>query len=72
MAIMVTNMVNMGIIKDNHGSQGNNGNQGNYDRDPRSPDFGGTVPILRAMFRVPPRYMAGHTFVPLFETFGTH
>jgi hypothetical protein len=30
------------------------------------------VPILRAVFRVPPGYMAGHTFVPLFETFGLH
>jgi hypothetical protein len=35
--------------------------------DPRRPDFGGTVPILRAVFREPPGYMAGHTFVPLFE-----
>jgi hypothetical protein len=41
-------------------------------RDPRRLDFGGTVPILRAVFRVPPAYMAGHTFVPLFETFGLH
>jgi hypothetical protein len=39
-------------------------------RDLRRPDFGGTVPILRAVFRVPPGYMAGHTFVPLFKTFG--
>jgi hypothetical protein len=29
-------------------------------RDPRRPDFGGTVPILRAVFRVPPGYMAEH------------
>jgi hypothetical protein len=41
-------------------------------RDPRRPVFGGTVPVLRAVFRVPPGYMAGHTFVPLFETFGIH
>jgi hypothetical protein len=41
-------------------------------RDPRLPDFGRTVPILGAVFRVPPGYMAGHTFVPLFETFGLH
>jgi hypothetical protein len=38
----------------------------------QSPDFGGTVPILRAVFRVPPGYMAVHTLVPLFETFGFH
>jgi hypothetical protein len=30
------------------------------------------VPILRAVFRVPTGYMAGHTFVPLFETSGLH
>jgi hypothetical protein len=41
-------------------------------RDPRRPDFGGTVPILRAVFCVPPGYVAGHAFVPLFETFGLH
>jgi hypothetical protein len=41
-------------------------------RDPRCPDFGGTVPILIAVFHVPPGYMMGHTSVPLFETFGLH
>jgi hypothetical protein len=45
---------------------------GPHIRDSRRPDFGGTVPILRAVFRVSPGYMAGHTFVPLFETFGLH
>jgi hypothetical protein len=45
---------------------------GSQIRDPRRPDFGGTVPILRAIFRVPPGCMAVHTFVPLFETFGLH
>jgi hypothetical protein len=37
-------------------------------KDPRRPDFGGIVPILRAVFRVQPGYMA----VPHFETFGLH
>jgi hypothetical protein len=41
-------------------------------RDPTHPNFGGTVPILRAVFHVPPGYMEGHTFVPLFKTFGLH
>jgi hypothetical protein len=35
-------------------------------------DPSGRVPILRAVFRVLPGYMAGHTFVPLLETFGLH
>jgi hypothetical protein len=30
---------------------------------PRHPDFGRTVPILRAVFHIPPGYMVGHTFV---------
>jgi hypothetical protein len=34
-------------------------------RDPRRPDFGETVPSLRAVFCVPPGYMAGHEFVQL-------
>jgi hypothetical protein len=43
-------------------------------RDLRRLDYGGTVPILRAVFRVAPGYrpMAVQTFVPLFETFGLH
>jgi hypothetical protein len=40
--------------------------------DPRRLDFGGTVSILRAVFRVPPVYMEVHTFVSLFETFALH
>jgi hypothetical protein len=41
--------------------------------DPKRPHFGGTVPILRAVFRVPPGHMAAiHTSVPLFESFGLH
>jgi hypothetical protein len=45
---------------------------GDMSRDLRRPDFGGTVPILSAVFHVLPGYMAGHTFVLLFETFGLH
>jgi hypothetical protein len=41
-------------------------------RDSRRPDFGGTVLVLRGVFRVPPEYMAVHTFVPRFETFVLH
>jgi hypothetical protein len=41
-------------------------------RDPGRPDFGGAVPILRAVFRVPPEYMAGHAFLPLFQPFELH
>lgn len=43
-----------------------------YATDPRRPDFGITVPILRAVFRVPPGYIMGHTSVPLLKIFGLH
>jgi hypothetical protein len=43
-----------------------------FDSYPKRPDFDGTVPTLRVVFRVPAGYMVVHTSVPLFKTYGLH